>query len=191
MIRLLCAVLILTAGAGFIGWTVDRIPDGSADSRLSVLALPVLPGMTRGAVEPALKAVSLQITSTSASRLEAVSADHRLRLVVLFTTHGYVSSVTSVEVASEASAAQRERLTANALTGAGWQVRPPELVNQPYVLGRYEILVRRQFECDPITPEEFLYSIIELHDRQAEKSDVSRPKGWWLSWTKRTQSESK
>ena len=181
--RLFCAVLILAAGAGFIGWTVDRIPDGSTDARLSGLALPVLPGMTRGAVEPALKAVNLQITSTSESRLESVSADHRNRLVVLFTRDGYVSSVTSVEVASVASAAKRERLTAVAC--ANWQVMPPDIVNQRYVLGRYEMLVRRQFECDPITPEEFLYSIRELHDSQAEKSDASRPEGWWWSWSKK------
>lgn len=181
MIRLLCAVLIVAASAGFIGWTIDRIPDGSADPRLSVLELPVLPGMTRVAVEPALKAISLRVESTTASRLEAVSADHRHRLVILFTRNDYVSSVTSVEVASEASAVQRERLTANALAGLSWQIISSDIVNQRYELGRYEILVHRQFECDPITPEEFLYSIIELHDRQAEKSQASRS---WLTWSK-------
>ena len=180
MIRLLCAVLFSAAGAGFIGWTVYRIPDGSADQRLAVLALPVLPGMTRAAVEPALRSVNFEMTFTSASRLESVSADHRNRLVVLLTRNGYVSSVTSVEVASEDLALQRERLTANAVTRAGWQVMPPDIVNQRYQLGRYEMMVRRQFECDPLTPEEFLYSIIELHDREAEKSDASRLGRWWL-----------
>ena len=180
MIRLLCAVLFLAAGAGFIGWTVHRIPDGSTDQRLSVLALPVLPGMTRASVEEALKSGNLQMISTSASRLELMSADHRSRLVVLLTINGYVSSVTTVEVASETSALERERQTANAVTRAGWQVMPPEIVNQRYQLNRYEVMIRRQFECDPPTPEEFLYSIIELHDREAEKSDASRYARWWL-----------
>ena len=140
----------------------------------------MLPGMTRAAVEPALKSVNLQMTSTSASRLESVSADHRNRLVVLLTRNGYVSSVTSVEVASEALALQREWLTANVVARAGWQVMPPDIVNKRYQLGRYEMMVRRQFECDPLTPEEFLYSIIELQDREAEKSDASRLGRWWL-----------
>ena len=178
--RLLCAVLILAAGAGLICWTVDRVPDGRADPSLSVLTLPVLPGMMRAAVEPALKAASLQIESQTASRLVAVSADHRFRLVVLCTSKGYVTSVTTVEVASEASARGREERTAKVVTGAGWQTMPSDIVNKRYVHGRYEVLVRRQFECDPIAPEEFLYSILELHDRQAEKLGASRLGQWWL-----------
>lgn len=178
--RLLCAVLTLAAGAGFICWTVERIPDGRADPSLSVLALPVLPGMMQAAVEPALKAANLRIESKTALRLESVSADHRYRLVVLCTKNGYVASVASMEVTSEASAVEREARTAKAVAAAGWEIMPPDIVNKRYVHGRYEVLVRRQFECDPIAPEEFLYSILELHDRQAEKSDASRPGKWGL-----------
>lgn len=180
MIRLLCVLLILAAVTGFTGWTIKRIPDGSFDPSLSVLALPILPGMTRAAVEPMLKAANLQVESKTTTRLESVSVDHRSRLVVLFTSNGYVSSVTSVKVASESSALQRERHTANTVVGAGWEVLPPDIVNQRYVHGRYEIRIRRQFECDPIAPEEFLYSILELHDRQTEKSEATRAGKWWL-----------
>lgn len=179
--RLLCAVLLAAAGAGFIGWSAVRIPDGSTDPSLSVLALPVLPGMTRAAVEPALQAANLRIESKTAARLESVSADHRRRLVVLFTSKGQVASVTNVEVANEAAAVQSERRIASAVARAGWQVMPSDnRANQRYAHGRYEVLVRRQFECDSITPEEFLYAILELHDRQAEQADASRPGRWWV-----------